>query len=284
MAPTKLTLALQKKGRLANESIALLTQAGFDFEKTEQSLKVSVNNFELELLFLRSKDIVEIVSDGIADIGISGQNVVEEMGYTVKNLGLLGFGACELCMAFREGETDFSLEGKRIATSYPNLLQQYLERENINAQIVELSGSVELAPRLKIADCICDLVSSGATLRNNGLRKGTVVFESQAMLIGNGNLSSEKQMLLDKLLLRLRSVLTAKKYKYVVMNAEKSNVQQIQTCIPGLKKPTVSELADTDFVSIASVVEEDFFWSTIEQLKDAGASGILVLPIEKMIL
>ena len=279
----RLTLALQKKGRLSTDSFALLRQAGLIFEITARSLKVSVQNFELEILLLRSGDIPEIVANGVADIGISGQNTIAEKGYRVRELEKLGFGACQLCLAYPEGIENPCLEGKRIATSYPRLLQKYFDQRNINAAIIPLSGSVELAPRLKIADGVCDLISSGSTLRSNGLRQGECIFSSQAVLMANQSIPKDKTLLLEKLLLRIRAVLTAKKYKYVVMNAEKSNLQKIQTCVPGLKKPTVSELADPNYVSMASVVEEDTFWSTIEQLKAAGASGILVLPIEKMV-
>ena len=279
-----LTLALQKKGRLSIDSLSLLRQAGLIFETTERSLKVSVQNFALEILLLRSNDIPEIVADGVADIGISGQNTIAEKGYQVREVEKLGFGACELCLAYPEGVENPNLEGKSIATSYPRLLQKYFDQQQIQAQIVPLSGSVELAPRLNIADGICDLISSGSTLRSNGLRKGGCIFSSQAVLIANQAIPEPKRLLLEKLLLRIRAVLTAKKYKYIVMNAKKSNLQKIQTCVPGLKKPTISELTDPNYVSIASVVEEDTFWSTIEQLKAAGASGILVLPIEKMVL
>ncbi len=281
---SKLTLALQKKGRLSDDSLNLLRQAGLSFEMTERSLKVSVRNFDLEILLLRSSDIPEIVADGVADIGITGQNIVEEEGYPVSEIEKLGFGKCSLSLAFPENESDLSLANKRIATSYPVILQQYLDQKNIDAQIVPLSGSVEIAPKLKIADCICDLVSTGSTLRSNGLKQGDVIFESQAVIIGNENLSDEKKELLEKLLLRIKAVLTAKKNKYIIMNAERKNLPQIEACIPGLKRPTVSSLMDEDFISVASVVEEDFFWSTIEKLKKAGASDILVLPIEKMIL
>jgi len=281
---TKLTLALQKSGRLAEDSLKLLKQAGLCFEITERSLKVNVSNFDLEILLLRSSDIPEIVADGAADIGITGQNTVAEKGYSVTEIQSLGFGKCALSLAFPEKEEDYSLDGKRIATSYPGILNEYLRQNDTQAQVVDLSGSVELAPRLKIADCICDLVSTGSTLRSNGLKQGKVVFESQAVIIGNKSISNEKRELLDKLLLRINAVLTAQKYKYIVMNAERKNLPKIETCIPGLKNPTVSSLADSDFVSIASVVEEDVFWCTIENLKKAGATGILVLPIEKMIL
>ena len=280
----KLTIAIQKKGRLATESLNLFKQAGFNFEITERSLKVGVRNFDLEILLLRSSDIPEIVANGIAEVGITGQNTAAEKGYPVNELTTLGFGKCELSFAYPENESDRSINGKRIATSYPQILRRYLQTENLKAQIVDLSGSVEIAPKLEIADLICDLVSTGSTLRSNGLTKGEVIFKSQAVIIANQSIPKEKIELLDKLLLRIESVLAAKKYKYIVMNAQRSNLEKIENCIHGLKKPTVSSLADSNLVSIAAVVEEDYFWSTIEKLKAAGASDILVLPIEKMIL
>ena len=281
---TKLTIALQKKGRLASDSLELFKQAGLNFEITERSLKVEVRNLDIEILLLRSSDIPEIVANGVAEIGITGQNTAAEKGYPVNELVTLGFGKCALSFAFPENETDRSIDGKRIATSYPQILKQHLQKENIKAQIVSLSGSVEIAPKLNIADLICDLVSTGSTLRSNGLIQGEIIFKSQAVIIANQTIAKEKAVILDKLLLRIKSVLAAKKYKYIVMNAERSDLEKIENCIHGLKKPTVSSLADSSLVSIASVVEEDYFWSTIEKLKSAGAFDILVLPIEKMIL
>ncbi|MCK5460973.1 ATP phosphoribosyltransferase [Candidatus Gracilibacteria bacterium] len=281
----KLTLAIQKTGRLAEDSLELLRKSGFKFEITDRSLTFSINNFPLEIIFLRADDIPEIVADRVADIGICGQNTVEEKGYKVRELEALGFGKCSLCMAYPEKQKKVSLSGKRIATSYPRLLGKFLKKQKISADIVDLSGSVELSPKLNIADCICDLVSTGSTLKNNGLVKGETIFKSEAVFISNDQISTEKQALLDKLLFRIRAVLTARKYKYIIMNAPRKNLNEIQKCIPGLKKPTIASLfADTDYVSVASVVEEDFFWTTIERLKEVGASGIIILPIEKMIL
>ena len=284
MDKKKLILAIQKSGRLADGSLDLLKKAGFKFEITERSLTVAVKNFPMELLFLRSSDIPEIVADGIADLGIAGENTVFEEGYPVSPIEKLGFGGCTLCMATTDGAPAKSLTGKRIATSYPVLLKQYLADENISATVVELSGSVELAPKLGIADAICDLVSSGATLQSNALVKGEGIFASEPLVFCQGKITGEKEMLLEEFLLRIRSVLMARKFKYVVMNAPKDKVPDIQEAMPGLKKPTISPLSDTDFVSISSVVEEDVFWTTIGKLKAAGATGILVMPIEKMIL
>lgn len=282
--PNRLTLALQKKGRLAEDGFALLKKAGLSFGITDRSLKVEVRNFPLDLLLLRSSDIPEIVAQGIADIGITGQNYVAEYETPVRELVRLGFGRCTLCLAYPENVDDKKLPGKRIATSYPNLLASYLSEKDIRARPVTLAGSIELAPKLGLADLICDLVSTGSTLRSNGLTRGEEIFKSEAVIVGNDQLDASRQILLDKLLMRVNAVLSARKYRYVVMNAARRDVPEIEKCIPSLKKPTISSLADSGLVSIASVIEEDTFWSTIESLKSAGASGIVVLPIEKMVL
>ncbi len=281
---TRLTLAVPKKGRLSEDTFALLKNAGLSFRITDRSLKVEVRNFPLDLLLLRTADIPRIVSENIAEIGITGQNDIAEYDYPVRPLIPLGFGRCTLCLAFPDGDNGKALNGKRIATSYPNLLRAYLSQNDIDAQAIRLAGSIELAPKLGIADLICDLVSTGSTLRSNGLTKGKEIFKSEAVIVGAENISSCKQVLLDKLLLRINAVLTAKKFRYVIMNASRNDIPEIESCIPGLKKPTISPLADSELVSIASVIEEDYFWATIENLKSAGASGIVVLPIEKLVL
>ncbi len=281
---TRLTLAVPKKGRLSQDTFALLKKAGLSFRITDRSLKAEVRNFPLDLLLLRTADIPGIVAENIAEIGITGQNDVAEYNYPVRTLVPLGFGRCSLCLAFPDGDIGADLNGKRIATSYPNLLSTYLNDIDIDAQPVKLAGSIELAPKLGIADLICDLVSTGSTLRSNGLTKGEEIFKSEAVIVGAADIDTSKQTLLDKLLLRVKAVLTAKKFRYVIMNASRGDVPDIERCIPGLKKPTISSLADTELVSIASVIEEDYFWATIEKLKSAGASGIVVLPIEKLVL
>jgi ATP phosphoribosyltransferase len=281
---TKLILAIQKKGRLSSDSFNLLEKSGLRFEASERNLKIEVDNFSLEILLLRAGDIPEIVSDGIADIGIVGQNIVAEKGYNIQEIEQLGFGKCSLNLAYSENEKDTKLQGKRIATSYPNLLKKYLNQEKIDAQVVELSGSVELAPRLKISDLICDLVSTGSTLRNNGLKKGENIFNSQAVIVKNNSISEEKQKILDKLLLRIKAVLAARNCKYIIMNAKKEDLPGIKNCISNSKKLTISPLADSKLLSIALVVEESSSWAIIEELKIAGAFDILVFPIEKMII
>lgn len=279
-----LKIAIQKSGRLSEQSLELLKKCGLEFDISERKLISTCQNFPLEILFFRADDIPEIVSDNTVDLGICGQNSITEKGFNLKEIEKMNFGKCRLSIAIPEKTSSkFSFSNKKIATSYPNILKKYLKKNNINAEIVELSGSVEIAPKLGIADAICDLVSSGSTLKTNGLKEIEQIFYSQAVLVSRKKLSITKQKLLDKLLIRIRAVLTAKNYKYVAMNAPKKALNQITTLIPGLKNPTISPLADKNFVSIASVVEENKFWETIEKLKKYGASGILVLPIEKMI-
>ena len=261
-----------------------LRKAGLSFRITDRSLKVEVRNFPLDLLLLRTADIPSIVAENIAEVGIVGQNDIAEHDYPLREIVPLGFGRCSLCLAFPDGKESDDPNGKRIATSYPNLLQTYLEKSGIAAQAVHLAGSIELAPKLGIADMICDLVSTGSTLRSNGLTKGEEVFKSEAVIFRADGLDPKKIPLLDKLLLRINAVLTARKYRYVIMNASRNDIPDIERCIPGLKKPTISPLADSELVSIASVIEEDYFWATIENLKGAGASGIVVMPIEKLVL
>ena len=281
---TRLTLAVPKKGRLSEDTFALLKKAGLSFRITDRSLKVEVRNFPLDLLLLRTADIPGIVAENIAEIGVTGQNDVAEYDYPVRSLLPLGFGRCSLCLAFPDGNESTEISGKRIATSYPNLLDAYLKKNGVNAQAIKLAGSIELAPKLGIADLVCDLVSTGSTLRSNGLTKGDQIFKSEAVIVGAESIDTNKQELLDKLLFRVKAVLAAKKYRYVIMNASRNVIPEIENCIPGLKKPTISPLADSEMVSIASVIEEDYFWATIENLKSAGASGIVVLPIEKLVL
>ncbi len=280
-----LTLAIQKKGRLSDECMQLLKQAGFSFELSERSLSAKCSNFPLEILFLRAEDIPEIVADKTADIGICGQNSIAEKDFDTQEIEPLGFGKCRLSLAVAaESADNFRLDGKRIATSYPKLVQKYLDKRKISAEPVSISGSVEIAPKLGIAEVICDLVSSGSTLKMNGLIETEMIFQSEAVLFSASSFPDEKLEILEKFCLRIRSVLIAKRNKYIVMNAPKSSVASIKKCIPGLQNPTIAPLADPDFVSLASVVEEDYFWETIEKLKAQGATGILVLPIEKMIL
>lgn len=280
-----LKIAIQKSGRLSEQSLKLLKKCGLEFDISERKLISTCQNFPLEILFFRADDIPEIVSDGTVDLGICGQNSIAEKGFNLKEIEKMNFGKCRLSIAIPEKTSDkFSVANKKIATSYPNILKKYLKSQKIKADIIELSGSVEIAPKLKIADAICDLVSSGSTLKTNGLKEIVQIFYSEAVLASRNKLNTNKQKLLDKLLMRIRAVLTAKDYKYVIMNAPKKALNKIQTLVPGLKNPTISELSDKEYISISTVVEEDRFWETIENLKKYGASGILVLPIEKMII
>ncbi|MFZ9241353.1 MAG: ATP phosphoribosyltransferase, partial [Chitinophagaceae bacterium] len=241
----------------------------------------------IEVFFLRDDDIPEYVEDGVADLGIVGQNVLAEKNRKVATVEALGFGKCRLSLALPKSVTyegASSLEGKRIATSYPLVVGNYLKKNNINATVHEISGSVEIAPGIGLADVVVDLVSSGGTLFMNGLQEAEVILESQAVLISNQHLSPEQKDILEKLLFRIRAVKKAKKNKYVLMNAPNNKLSQIISLLPGMKSPTVLPLAETGWSSIHSVLSEDEFWEKIEQLKQAGAEGILVVPIEKMIL
>lgn len=282
-----LKIAIQKSGRLSDDSIGLLKECGIDLRNVKDRLRTASENFPIEVFFLRDDDIPEYVEDGVADLGIVGQNVLAEKNRKVATVEALGFGKCRLSLALPKSVTyegASSLEGKRIATSYPLVVGDYLKKNNINATVHEISGSVEIAPGIGLADVVVDLVSSGGTLFMNGLQEAEVILESQAVLISNQHLSPEQKDILEKLLFRIRAVKKAKKNKYVLMNAPNNKLSQIISLLPGMKSPTVLPLAETGWSSIHSVLSEDEFWEKIEQLKQAGAEGILVVPIEKMIL
>ena len=278
-------IAVQKSGRIAEETFALFAEAGLKFPKSSRALVAQCTNFPLEVLFLREKDIPEIVADNVADLGICGENTLVEKGLDLPILEKLGFGKCRLSLAIPEGSPkDFSFEGKKIATSYPKTLKKYLEKKNIQAEIVEISGSVEIMPNLGLADGICDLVSTGSTLQKNKLVEASEILTSEVVLFGKKKFTTEEQEILDKILLRIRGVQRAKKYKYIVLNLEKSNIALLSQVLPGLKSPTISPLVKEGWVSVSTVIEEDVFWETIEKLKGIGAQGILVQPIEKIVL
>jgi ATP phosphoribosyltransferase len=282
----KIKIAIQKSGRLYDDSLRLLKECGIAIANGANKLKSEASNFPIEAYFLRDDDIPQYVEDGVADIGIAGENVVYEKKKQVTVLEKLGFGKCRLSLAVDKNE-HFSkewLNGKRVATSYPVLLQQYLDKEKISAEIHEISGSVEIAPGIGLADAICDLVSSGSTLLTNGLKEAETILISQAVLISSKELDKEKQQLVEKLLFRIRAVQKARNNKYILLNAPDEKLQQIISLLPGMKSPTVLPLATKGWSSVHSVVQEDDFWSIIEQLKEAGAQGILVVPIEKMIM
>lgn len=283
----KLRLAIQKSGRLHDDSIRLLKECGVDISNGVNKLKAEASNFPLELFFLRDDDIPQYVEDGVADIGFVGENVVYEKQKKVAVAENLGFGKCRLSIAVRKGEAYPNvqyLEGKKIATSYPVITQAFLKEQGVSAEIHEISGSVEIAPGIGLADAICDLVSSGSTLFMNGLKEVETILQSQAVLIKNQQLTEAQEQLLARLIFRMQAVKKAKNNKYILLNAPNENLQQIISLLPGMKSPTVLPLAEPGWSSVHSVLNENEFWDIIEQLKAAGAEGILVVPIEKMII
>jgi ATP phosphoribosyltransferase len=286
-----LRLAIQKSGRLTDESLELMHECGIDFNKAGGKLKAPAFNFPLEFLFLRDDDIPEYIADGVADIGIVGENVIAEeeahLPAPVVIAERLGFSRCRLSLAVMRG-VEYSgvegLQGKRIATSFPNILREYLSKQGVTADIHEISGSVEIAPSIGLADAICDIVSSGSTLLSNGLVEVETIFRSEAVLLARPNLRIEQQHTLDNLLFRIQSVNRAKHSKYILLNAPNEAIPTILSLLPGVKSPTVLPLAESGWSSVHSVVREDTFWEIIEKLRAAGAQGILVVPIEKMIM
>ena len=283
----KLKLAIQKSGRLHDDSIRLLKECGIDISNGVNKLKAEASNFPIEVYFLRDDDIPQYVEDAVADIGFVGENVVYEKNKQLDVVEKLGFGKCRLSIAVRKNENYQSvqyLSGKKIATSYPIILEKFLQDNQVQAEIHEISGSVEIAPGIGLADAICDLVSSGSTLFMNGLKETETILQSQAVLIKNKNLSNEKQQWLDRLLFRIQSVKKAKNNKYILLNAPNNKLKEIIGLLPGMKSPTVLPLAEEGWSSVHSVLNENDFWEIIEQLKAAGAQGILVVPIEKMIM
>lgn len=282
-----LKVAIQKSGRLHDDSIRLLNDCGIAVKNGNNHLKSVAENFMLEVYFLRDDDIPQYVEDNVAHIGIVGENVLFEKQKSVDVVEQLGFGKCRLSVAVKKGENydgiDY-LKGKKIATSYPVITQKFLNDNKINAEIHEISGSVELAPSIGLADVVCDLVSSGSTLFMNGLQEVQTILKSQAVLIKSKNIEERHQTILDQLLFRIRAVRKAKNNKYVLMNAPNHALDKIIALLPGMKSPTVLPLAESGWSSVHSVLSEDEFWEKIEALKNAGAQGILVIPIEKMII
>ena len=279
-------LAIQKSGRLSEDSLSLIRECGIGFSSASSKLKTEATNFPLEILFLRDDDIPGYVQDGVADLGIVGQNVLIEAGLPALEVEPLGFSKCRLSLAIPRGEAYASvadLQGKNIATSYPRILGDYLAGEGVRAQLHTISGSVEIAPSIGLADAVCDIVSSGSTLLSNGLREVETVFRSEAVLIANQQLSPDKQQLLDQLRFRMQAVRRARRNKYILLNAPVAALDAVKALLPGIKSPTVTPLAEDGWVSVQSVVNEDDFWHITDQLKAVGAEGILVLPIEKMI-
>lgn len=283
----RLKLAVQKSGRLSEESLKLIKECGVSFSQAVGKLKSDSDNFPLEFLFLRDDDIPQYVASGIADVGIIGENVMVEMAENVDLVQRLGFSKCRLSLAVPRDfnyQTINDLQDKKIATSYPNLLKKYLQEQDVEAEIHVISGSVEIAPSIGLANAICDIVSSGSTLLSNGLKEVQTIFKSEAVMIATPHLNPEKKSILDKLLFRIQSVNRANNNKYILMNVPNQAIKRVIEILPGMKSPTVVPLALEGWSSLHSVVQEDEFWKIIEQLREAGAQGILVVPIEKMIL
>jgi ATP phosphoribosyltransferase len=282
-----LKIAIQKSGRLYDHSLQLLKECGIELNNGNRQLKAFALDFPLEAYFLRDDDIPQYVFDNVADIGIVGENVLLEKNKDIEIVSKLGFGRCRLSIAVPKNlnyTEPKDLQGLKIATSYTTLLQNYLDEKNVKAEIHEISGSVEIAPGIGLADAICDLVSSGSTLFTNGLKEVEVILNSEAVLVANRNLDSEKTKILDNLLLRVNAVKAAKNNKYIMMNAPNSQLENICSLLPGMKSPTIVPLAESGWSSVQSVVNENDFWQVIEKLKLFEAEGILIVPIEKMIL
>ena len=280
-------IAVQSKGRLYEDTMALLAEADIKVRKSERSLLVRASEFPIEILYLRDDDIPQTVAQGIADLGVVGENEYLERGEKADIIKKLGFSKCRLSLAIPKSEQYNGLqwfEGKTIATSYPNILRKYLKKEGVNANIHVITGSVEIAPGIALADAIFDIVSSGSTLITNNLKEVEVVVQSEALLIATPNLDKKKKSVLQELLFRLEAVKEAEHRKYVMMNVPVNKVDDVLAVLPGIKSPTVMPLADKEWCSIHTVLERKRFWEIIGQLKDAGAQGILVLPIEKMVL
>lgn len=281
-----LKIAVQKSGRLSEKSLQLLEECGIKISNGERKLKAVAQNFPIEILFLRDDDIPQYVEQGVADIGILGENEVWEKDKEVKIIQQLGFAGCRMSLAIPKDEvyTDLNyFQGKRIATSYPKILIDFFAKNNINVFIEEISGSVEIATSIGLADAVFDIVSTGSTLLMNGLKEVATVTKSEAVLISNPNLSPENQAILDKLLFRMQAVREGKQNKYILLNAPNSAIERICSLLPGMKSPTILPLVNKDWSSLHSVIKEDDYWEIIEQLKNLGAEGILIIPIEKMI-
>jgi len=282
-----LKIAVQKSGRLNKDSLQILKDCGISITNGEDQLKAKSSNFPLEVLYLRNSDIPQYIEDGVADIAIIGENVAIEQKKELDIIEKLGFSKCRLSMAVPKNANFDNVswfEGKKLATSYPSTLQDFLDKNGINAEIHKISGSVEIAPNIGLADGICDIVSSGSTLFKNGLKEVETILKSEAVIVANKNLSTEKKKLLDKLTFRLRAVLKAKKSKYILLNVPDNKINEVSNILPVLKSVTVLPLAEEGWSSIHTVIEENKFWDVIDELKQAGAEGILIMPIEKIVL
>lgn len=286
MQSQTLKIAIQKSGRLSDSSKSLLKECGIKINNGKNQLVALARNFPLEILYLRDDDIPKYVEDGTADLGIIGENVFLEKNASVEIAKSLGFSKCRLSLAVPKSEEYAGLDffqGKKIATSYPVILSDFLKKNNIQSEIHEISGSVEIAPNIGLADAVCDIVSSGSTLLSNGLKEVEVIMNSEAVLVKNPKLNGEKAKIYNQLIFRMESVQRAKQCKYILLNAPNESISAIAEILPGAKSPTVLPLAMEGWSSIHSVVQEEQFWEVIDELKQKGAEGILVIPIEKMI-
>ena len=284
---SKLKIAVQKSGRLNQDSLKLLKSCGIDINNGKDQLKVDVQNFPLEILYLRNSDIPQYLEDGVVDIAIIGENVLIEQEKQISIVEKLGFSKCRVSLAIPKEVEENSLnyfDGKKIATSYPNTLNNFLKKNNINSEIHTISGSVEIAPNIGLADGICDIVSSGSTLFKNGLKETQVILTSEAVLAKSNQIKEEQEQILDKLLFRMQAVLRAKNTKYVLMNLPNNKIEAVSNILPVLKSPTILPLAEEGWSSLHSVIDETKFWDVIDELKNAGAEGILIVPIDKMVL
>ena len=284
---SKLKIAIQKSGRLYEESLQLLKDCGIFVNNGKDQLKVSVDNFPMEIMYLRNSDIPQYLEDGVVDVAIVGENLLIEKGKNITTIQKLGFSKCRVSLAVpKEVETDelSYFQGKKIATSYPNTLKNFLEKEGIVSDIHVISGSVEIAPNIGLADGICDIVSSGSTLFKNGLRETVTLLKSEAVLAQTPQFSAEKEAILGKFVFRIKSVLKAKNSKYILMNVPNEKIQKVAGVLPVLRSPTVIPLAEEGWSSIHSVIDEERFWDVIDELKENGAQDILIIPIDKMVI
>lgn len=283
----KLKIAIQKSGRLNQDSLKLLKDCGIAINNGKDQLKVIVDNFPLEILYLRNSDIPQYLEDGTVDIAIVGENLLIEKQKKVEIVEKLGFSKCKVSLAVPKEVNDTSIQyfnGKRIATSYPITLQNYLEKNNIKADIHSISGSVEIAPNIGLADGICDIVSSGSTLFKNGLKETQVILKSEAVLVKSLQLDTEQETILSKLVFRMKAVLKAKNSKYILVNVPNDKIEAVKKILPVLKSPTILPLAKKGWSSLHSVINENQFWEVIDELKKEGAEDILIVPIDKMVI
>lgn len=283
----KIRIAIQKSGRLNEESLQLLKNCGVSIDNGKDQLKATARNFPLEVLYLRNGDIPQYLRDGVVDIAILGENTLIEKGKDLPIIERLGFSKCKVSLAIPKGQEYNSvkdLEGKRIATSYPNTVREYLAEKGVNAELHIINGSVEIAPNIGLADAICDIVSSGSTLFKNNLKEVEQMLTSEAVLTASPTISDERKELLETLKFRIKSVLAGQRSKYVLMNVPDAKLDDVIAMLPGMRSPTVLPLAQEGWSSVHSVINKDSFWDVIDNLKKAGAEGILVCPIEKMVL